>query len=272
MAETVTVAGVPVDQATLERMFEALAERGWGGLPGTYTPRLRMLKPITGPVASYEQVLHECMTSGSMPAWFRQRFMGERARGQAARPPEQVLEAAGFPQIVWAVRRPWDAETPEALRRWAEGTMEVTNPWLWVTCADGFRRAQALAQAALAAPEQATYVRADELCEAAASAPLHGENNMASRIGPYKSCRILLLDGLGDERHGPQQLDVLASVIKARHERMLPTALGSAMDPDRWVRGHRGTSAQRADAMGATVTSALSGYGSRLIADSVLEL
>ena len=269
MQETVEVAGITVTQEALDRMFEALAERHWGGLPGTYTPRLHMLKPITGPVASYEQVLHDYMTSGSMPAWFRQRFMGEQARGQAARPPEDVLVAAGFPPIVWAVRRPWDIETPGALRGWAEGTMVVTAPWLWVTCTDGFKRAQALAQVAIAAPEQATYARASELCEVMASAPLHGENGMLARMEPYKSCRILLLDGLGDERHGPQQLEVLAAILRARHERMLPTALGSAMDPDRWVRTHHGTSAQRADDMGASLTSGLRGYGTATVTNII---
>ncbi len=275
MADTVTVAGVDVTQDELERIFADLRSRHWFGIPKWYKPSLGKFRPMPSDASTVtlEEVVYDYMTSDSMPRWFKEAHMGaspHKVRRHAE--PEKIMGDAGFPPILWAVRRPWDEPTPEFVKDWAARLGEPTAPWMWITCADGYRRAQALAHVAVAADGGATYVRASDLCEKVGSAPLYGENNKSSRLQPYKEARLLLIDGLGNERHGAPELDTLWRLMKARHEQMLPTVMASESDPSGWARGHRGSGAQLTEAMTNFVMGGLKGYGTRLAPEYVVSI
>ena len=279
MAETVSVAGIPVDQETLERMFEALAERHWGGLPGTYTPRLHMLKPITGPVASYEQVLHEYMTSGSMPAWFRQRFMGEgsdTSRGDIDGAYEKVMAAAGFPRIVWAMRRPWDELPPPYLDEWSRAIRAGNAPWLLVTGGEAQDRSRILAQAAIAASTTMvgtiTYRTSKTICDEVASAGNYGSNSKHNVLMPYRECGLLLIDGLGGERRKAPEARALADLLVARRDHMLPTAIATEAGLGGIVAAYKSVDERAAGEMLDAIEGGLTGYGSAMEAPGIIAL
>lgn len=78
MANEVQVASTTVTQEKLERIFEALRQHHWLGLPAGYRPSLERFGPTDGPVASFEQVVYDLMASGSLPDWFKESFVWEK--------------------------------------------------------------------------------------------------------------------------------------------------------------------------------------------------
>lgn len=78
MTEQVSVASTTVTQEKLERIFEALREHHWLGLPAGYKPSIGRFGPTDGPVASYEQVVYELMASNCLPDWFKEQFVWQK--------------------------------------------------------------------------------------------------------------------------------------------------------------------------------------------------
>lgn len=76
MAEIVRVDGVPVDQRRLEEIFSELRAHHWLGIPEGYQPDLGRFHATEGCVGTLESVVHDLMADGSLPRWFKERFMG----------------------------------------------------------------------------------------------------------------------------------------------------------------------------------------------------
>lgn len=79
MPESVEVAGITVTPEVLQLMFDELRAHHWLSIPQQYKPRLARLRPTRGCVGTLESVVHDHMTDGTMPAWFKRQFMGGRA-------------------------------------------------------------------------------------------------------------------------------------------------------------------------------------------------
>ncbi len=75
MTEQVSVASTTVTQEKLERIFEALREHHWLGVPRGYQPSIARFGPTDGPTASYEQVVHDLMAGNCLPNWFKEAFV-----------------------------------------------------------------------------------------------------------------------------------------------------------------------------------------------------
>lgn len=278
MTETVEVAGTAVTQETLERIFEALRAHHWLAIPAGHRPSLRKFKRATGPVASYEQVVYDLMADGSMPRWFQEQFMGAAAAPRAKGPsgPERVMEAAGFPRFVWAVRHPWEEITPARLDSWARALDGPAPAWLLVNGGEPQDRSRALAQAAIAADRMnvrgITYRTARDLCNEVASAGNYGENSKYNTLRPYRECGLLLLDGMGQEQRKAPEARALADLLQARRDHMLPTVLATEHGLAGLMQAYQKANAEAANDMVAAMTDGLSGYGTTALADGILSL
>ena len=279
MAEPVKVAGCTVTQEKLERMFSALRARHWFGIPQWYRPRLEDFKPVVGTKARLEAILYDYMESGSMPPWFSEQFADRvRRRPEDRRDPERLMESAGFPRIAWATRHPWEEEVPERLAEWAGHVADTAPPWAWVVGGDADERTNLMAKAALAASDRlpadalATYRQARDLCEEVASASNYGANSKRNVMMPYRTCDLLLLDGLGTERRAAPELNGICAVLRERRDRMLPTVIGSHMEPSAAAKSFASVSREASDELMATVIECLSAYGTRPLNDGVMSL
>ena len=81
MTEQVKVAGTTVDQEKLERIFAELATHHILGIPAGYSPQLARFHATEGCIGSLESVVHDLIADGSMPRWFKERFVWPRADG-----------------------------------------------------------------------------------------------------------------------------------------------------------------------------------------------
>lgn len=278
MTETVEVAGTTVTQETLGQIFDALRAHHWLAIPRTYVPSLRKFKRVTGPVASYEQVIYDLMADGSMPRWFQEQFMGAdyapRAEGPSG--PERVMEAAGFPRFVWAVRHPWEEIAPTRVGEWARALDGPAPTWLLVNGAEPQDRSRVLAQAALAADRTGvrgiTYRTAKDLCNEVASAGNYGENSKFNALRPYRECRLLLLDGMGQEQRKAPEARALADLLQARRDHMLPTVLATEHGLTGLMQAYQKANSAAANDMVAAIIDGLSGYGTAALADGILSL
>ena len=79
--EQVRVAGTAVDQPMLERIFAELATHHMLGIPAGYSPQLERFHATDGCIGSLESVVHDLMAEGSLPRWFKERFVWPRADG-----------------------------------------------------------------------------------------------------------------------------------------------------------------------------------------------
>lgn len=279
MNETVEVAGVSVTQETLEQIFDALREHHWLGIPAQYVPRLARFSPITGTTANYENVVHDMMADGTVPRWFRERFMGVKAEPRSlTMTPMQVLERAAFPRIAYTVRSPWDELPPAMVYDWAQGINSPTPKWLWVACDNGTKRLDLLAQALIAANAKsdrdlrAVYRTAPEFCGEMATADNYGENSKHAAMRPYRECRLLIIDGIGDERRALPELRALATLVQVRHDQVLPTILASRMTLDEARSRYEATDRNEARAFFSAVTGGLTAYGRSAVSDCTLIL
>ena len=75
------VAGTTVTQERLEAIFAELRAHHWLGIPQTYRPLLRKFHTTQGTVGTYESVTYDLMADGSLPRWFKERFIWPRADG-----------------------------------------------------------------------------------------------------------------------------------------------------------------------------------------------
>lgn len=267
MEQTITVAGLEVTQTALDRMFSSLRSHHWFGIPGTYKPRLESFRPIDGTRASYEQIVYDTIAGGSAPEWLLAEFSENHGRKPARRTdPRDTLRKAGFPRIAYDGMEPWSQETPQRIVEWAEHAGGEAWPWLWVTCGSDRVRLAALAQASLAAASLSAegfairYAAAAEMCNEIGSANLYGENSKHNALAPYRHCDLLLLDGVGGERHRGPELDALEALLRSRHDNMLPTVLCSRMQVDWWVRAYDHVDRARAESLGELVVSGLCTY------------
>lgn len=278
MTETVEVAGTTVTQETLGQIFDALRAHHWLAIPRTYVPSLRKFKRVTGPVASYEQVVYDLMAGGSMPRWFQEQFMGAEASQMAEGPsgPERVMEAAGFPRFVWAVRPPWEEIHPTKLGEWAHTLGGPAPAWLLVNGGEPQGRSRTLAQAAIEADRMnahgITYRTAKDLCNEVASAGNYGENSKYNTLRPYRECGLLLLDGMGQEQRKAPETRALADLLQARRDHMLPTVLATEHGLAGLMQAYQKANAEAANDMVAAITDGLSGYGTTSLAANILSL
>lgn len=184
-----------------------------------------------------------------------------------------TLRAAGFPAIV-ATRAPMSTPPERGrIEAWADRYGEAA-PWLWVMGGSSTARSTVLAWAAIdvsnamgagVPPVNAiVYKHARDLCEEVNSADMYGENSKHNAMKPYKACALLILDGMGEERHAARELDTIRQVVDARSRNLLPTVFASTMGLKDWAGSYRSIDHTQARKTAAQITEGLCGFAEGL--------
>jgi hypothetical protein len=276
MQEYVEVGGLRVTQQVLEDMCAHLAAHGCAFVPDGHAPDLGRFGPYDGvTVSSPEEYVYLLCENPDLNRGFRERFI-DPPRSPLTASPTGVLYGAGFPTVT-VMQAPQRARNLPPIAAWAGGYRGTLTPWLWVTGGTETGRTAALADVALTAGRamaegeaptgQIIYRRAHDLCEEVNSALGYGEVGHDTKRGvmePYKTCSLLLLDGLGEERARATELDTLHEILGERWRNGRPTAMASQLRLAQWVGRHARTNQPKAQDMAGKIVGAMCEYGQGL--------
>lgn len=274
MNDVVPCGGVEINAEYLRSVCDWLASHGYCNAREGYEPSLERFRDPRNSSTIYPEEYAYLLFSnpGQAPREFRAAFID---------PPQQVgpeilttvLGAAGFPAIV-ATRAPMSTPPQHAkVEEWANRYGEAA-PWLWVMGGSDTERSTVLAWAAIevanamgagVGPQGAiTYKHVRDLCEEVNSSDLYGENSKHNAMKPYKTCAVLIIDGMGEERHGARELDTIRQVVDARCRDLLATVFASAMGLKDWAANYGRSERPQARQTAAQITDGLCAFAEGL--------
>lgn len=270
MSDTGRGERVEISQDLLCRVCDWLAAHGYANAREGYEPSMeRFRDPRNSSTITPEEYAYLLFANPwQAPRAFRAAFIDTPTEAG----PEiltATLRAAGFPTIV-ATRAPTTAPPQRGrLEAWADSYGEAA-PWLWVMGGSDTDRETVLAWAAItvsnvmgagAQPISAiVYRNVRDLCEEVNSADMYGANSKHNTMKPYKSCALLLLDGMGEERHGSKELETIRQVIDARCRDLLPTVFASTMGLKDWALAYGMADHAQARKAAAHIAEGLCGF------------
>lgn len=274
MSDTARSVGVEMNKEFLCNVCAWLASHGYCNVREGYEPSMeRFRDPRNGSTITPEEYAYLLFANPEQaPKEFRTAFID---------PPQQVgpeiltamLRAAGFPAFI-ATRAP-SSTVPEhgKIEEWADRHGEAA-PWLWVMGGSDTERTTVLAWAAIDVSSAMgagvppigaiVYKHLRDLCEEVNSADLYGENSKHNAMKPYKTCAVLIIDGMGEERHGARELDTIRQVVDARCRNLLPTVFASAMGLKDWASTYGGADYTQAHKTAAQIAEGLCSFAEGL--------
>ena len=274
MSDYVEVGGVRVTQDVLSQAYAWLVAHGCAYVPEGMTPSLTNFRHPDSTTSSPEEYMYLIFANPEIaPKGFRAAFIDPPAAMPSS--PVAALKAAGFPSIV-AIRAPQAmTRRNRQVEAWAKAQCGELAPWLWVKGGRDSDRTMVLARAAFMAKDamrgQIVYKLVRDLCEEVNSADMYGENSKHNRLAPYRSCALLILDGMGEERTGAKELDTIYQIVVARWRDLLPTAFASGVGLSAWVRAYTAIDRAHSRDLASKVVEGLSGFAQGLSKAEVSE-
>ena len=274
MNDTAQGEGVKMNREFLANVCTWLAAHGIFNIAEGYEPSMERFRDPRNSSTIYPEEYAYLLFANpeQAPREFRAAFI-EPPTDAGPEVLTATLRAAGFPAIV-ATRAPMSTPPERGrIEAWADRYGEAA-PWLWVMGGSSTARSTVLAWAAIdvsnamgagVQPVGAiVYKHARDLCEEVNSADMYGENSKHNAMKPYKACALLILDGMGEERHAARELDTIRQIIDARCQNLLPIAFASTVGLKDWAGSYRSIDHTQARKTAAQITEGLCGFAEGL--------